>query len=54
MATHENPYDGHITLKDALRQIQRIVRLPEQVFVDKGYRGHSYEDSTQVHVESYN
>jgi IS5 family transposase len=50
MATHGNPYDGH-TLQDALKQVRRIAQLPEQVFVDKGYRGHGYTGSVQVHVD---
>jgi len=52
MATHGNPYDGH-TLKDALRQVERIVQLPERAFVDKGYRGHNYTGSVQVHVDKH-
>ena len=52
MATHGNPYDGH-TLNDALKQIKRIVQRPEQIFVDKGYRGHGYEGNVQVHVDKH-
>jgi len=52
MATHGNPYDGH-TLKDALKQVERIVRLPEQAFVDQGYRGHGYTGSVHVHVDKH-
>jgi len=32
-AYHGNPYDGH-TLKQALRQVKRVIREPEHVFVD--------------------
>ena len=52
LATHGNPYDGH-TLKDALKQIKRLGRLPEQVFVDKGYRGHGYTGEVEVHVDKH-
>jgi len=48
-ALHGNPYDGH-TLKQSLHQMEQITGLrPQQVFVDKGYRGsiHHPED-TQV------
>jgi IS5 family transposase len=45
-----NPYDGH-TLKQALRQVKRVVIEPEHVFVDMGYRGHNYRGDTQVHVD---
>jgi hypothetical protein len=38
-AIHGNPYDGH-TLKDALKQVERIAQRPELAFVDRGYRGH--------------
>jgi len=38
------------TLKDALRQVKRLIREPEHVFVDMGYRGHNYTGGTQGHV----
>ena len=50
MAVHDNPYDGH-TLKQALRQVKRVIREPEHVFVDMGYRGHNYRGDTQVHID---
>lgn len=50
MAVHGNPYDGH-TLKEALRQVKRVIREPEHVFVDMGYRGHNYRGDTEVHVD---
>ena len=50
MAMAGNPYDGH-TLADALAQVERIAHLPEQVFVDRGYRGHGYEGPIQVHMD---
>ena len=50
MAVHGNPYDGH-TLKRALKQVKRVIREPEHVFVDMGYRGHNYRGDTEVHVD---
>ena len=50
MAVHGNPYDGH-TLTDALDQVERIASCPEQVFVDRGYRGHGYSGAAAVHVD---
>ena len=45
-----NPYDGH-TLEQALSQVERIARVPEHAFVDRGYRGHGYEGNVEVHVD---
>jgi IS5 family transposase len=50
MAVDGNPYDGH-TLKEALKQVKRVIREPEHVFVDMGYRGHNYRGDTEVHVD---
>jgi transposase, IS5 family len=50
MAVHGNPYDGH-TLADALSQVNRIAKEPLQVFVDRGYRGHDYRGTVEVHVD---
>ena len=50
MAVDGNPYDGH-TLKEALKQVKRVIREPEHVFVDMGYRGHNYRGETEVHVD---
>jgi len=50
-AIHGNPYDGH-TLKDALKQVERIARRPEHAFVDRGYRGHGYTGEVEVHVDT--
>ena len=49
-AVHGNPYDGH-TLSDAIKQVSRLVKEPEHVFVDRGYRGHGYKGDTTVHVD---
>lgn len=45
-ALHGNPYDGH-TLSEALEQVERLVESPEHVFVDRGYRGHNYEEAAR-------
>ena len=38
-ALHGNPYDGH-TLKGAHAQVEKLTGVkPEEIFVDKGYRG---------------
>ena len=50
LAFHGNPYDGH-TLSKALNQVSAIARLPEHVFVDRGYRGHDYSGKVVVHVD---
>jgi IS5 family transposase len=50
MAVHGNPYDGH-TLSDTLSQVERISSMPDHAFVDRGYRGHGYEGSVEVHVD---
>ena len=50
MAVHGNPYAGH-TLKDALKQVKRVIREPEHAFVDMGYRGNDYKGDTEVHVD---
>jgi IS5 family transposase len=50
MTVHGNPYDGH-TLKEALKQVKRVIREPEHVFVDMGYRCHNYRGDTEVHVD---
>jgi IS5 family transposase len=50
MALSGNLYDGH-SLTEALNQVERLARLPEQVFVDMGYRGHGYQGEVQVHVD---
>jgi len=47
MALPGNPYDGH-TLTQALAQVRRVTgSVIEEVFVDRGYRGH---DETQATV----
>ena len=49
-AVHGNPYDGH-TLSKAIKQVSRLIREPDHVFVDRGYRGHDYEGGVEVHVD---
>jgi hypothetical protein len=49
-ALHGNPYDGH-TLSGAIRQVERLTGYsPNDVMVDRGYRGHGYAGSASVHV----
>ena len=46
LALPGNPYDGH-TLKMALLQVRRMTgSVIEEVFVDRGYRGHGVKDSS--------
>ena len=41
-----NPYDGH-SLAGALKQVGELTgKVPDAVFVDKGYRGVEVEDTT--------
>ena len=49
MAFPGNPYDGH-TMKDMIGQVERIAKLPKQVFVDLGYRGHNAPAILQVNI----
>ena len=49
-AYHGNPYDGH-TLNDAVLQVEEITGLRIQdIYVDRGYRGHNYKGQAVVHV----
>lgn len=50
LAFHGNPYDGH-TLSATLEQVTKLVKSPEHVFVDRGYRGHGYTGNVEVHVD---
>jgi len=49
-AFHGNPYDGH-TLEATFKQLEKIAKLLEHVFVDRGYREFSYEGPIQIHVD---
>ena len=43
-AIHGRPYDGH-TLEKAGENIEKIIgRFPERFLVDKGYKGHKWEE----------
>ncbi len=46
------PYDGH-TLSACLSQMQRLTNFsPQDVLLDKGYRGHDYKGEGRVHIVS--
>ncbi|MFC1566370.1 hypothetical protein ACFL4A_00845 [bacterium] len=45
-ALHGNPYDGH-TLNGSLKNIEENTgTMPEECYVDKGYKGHKVENVT--------
>jgi IS5 family transposase len=48
---HGNPYDGH-TLKAAHAQVAKLTGVtPEEMFVDKGYRGSQHHpENVQVYI----
>jgi IS5 family transposase len=51
-AFHGNPFDGH-TLKDSLAQVKKLIPAEmsiEDVFVDRGYKGHGITD-VKVHMD---
>lgn len=49
-AFHGNPYDGH-TLKETIGQTEKLTGVrAEEVYVDRGYRGHNYEGDATVHI----
>ncbi len=50
-ALHGNPYDGH-TLKCAHAQVERLTGVkPEEIFVDKGYRGAQHHpENVKVYI----
>ncbi len=50
LALPGNPYDGH-TLDATLEQVTRLGRLPDYVFLDRGYRGHDYKGDATVYVD---
>jgi len=50
MAFEGNPYDGH-TLPAQLEQIKRLTgHRPKFAFVDRGYRGKKYVESTKIEI----
>jgi IS5 family transposase len=49
-AFHGNPYDGH-TLRRSLETMHRMTGVtPKHAHCDKGFRGHNYEGSTEIHI----
>jgi IS5 family transposase len=50
LAFHSNPYDGH-TLSRTIKQVTKLARNPEHVFVDRGYRGHDFSGKSAIHVD---
>lgn len=50
-ALHGNPYDGH-TLKGAHAQVEQLTGVkPEEIFVDKGYRGAQHHpENVKVYI----
>jgi IS5 family transposase len=49
-AYHGNPYDGH-TLDDAVLQAESITGFKaKEIYVDRGYRGHSYKGEGEVRI----
>ena len=50
LAFSGTPYDGR-TLSETLKQVTRLSRTPEHVYVDRGYRGHGYDGDCRVYVD---
>ena len=52
-ALHQNPFDGH-TLKSSIDQMEKLTdQRPDQIFVDKGYRGEkNWPQDAQVFFSS--
>jgi IS5 family transposase len=45
-----NPFDGH-TLSSSMEQAERLGSFKaEEVYVDRGYRGHDYKGKATVHI----
>jgi IS5 family transposase len=52
-AIHGNPYDGH-TLSASLEQVESFTGWSaKEAYVDLGYRGHTYQGDTQVHIVNF-
>lgn len=46
----DNPYDGH-TLAETLTTVESVTGVAvTDAYVDKGYRGHDYTGSAEVHI----
>lgn len=49
-AIHGKPFDGH-TLKYAIDRIKQVIgKEPKRIYVDKGYKGHNYENKARVFI----
>lgn len=49
-ALHGNSYDGH-TLKETVGQVEKLSGVrPDEVCLDRGYRGHNYDGGATVHI----
>ncbi len=47
-ALHGSPYDGH-TLNTVISELgSQTGKIPERIYVDKGYRGHNYDKKFRV------
>jgi IS5 family transposase len=53
LALHGNPYDGH-TLNQVIGQITELLgSTPDQIYCDKGYRGHDYNGSAKIDIVNH-
>ncbi|MCF8494843.1 MAG: hypothetical protein K9G65_05590 [Rickettsiaceae bacterium] len=49
-ALHGRPYDGH-TLAGVIDKCVQITKVePQRIYIDKGYKGHNYEEKLRVFI----